>query len=325
MIANFRRRPGATLDEVQDEIKLAFDSLGNVISKQLPRLSIGPDEQLVAHGLGSVPRGWRVIRQGGFGLIYQTRLPDKKFLYLAKQDVISGVGEVGSEFDIFLPGQYYPATPKSNTALVRGGLPGSPANKLWTQCKMFRRAGTVTDIATSVDSGSAAGAWNVVLAIYRPSSSAPLTAPGALVWSNHFNVSGGGLGTLYFHDTPNVTVSAGELLWFAFNWDGVGNGITNSVGTLVISAAQQTILGTDWVVQSTGVVPILTSSPGYKHASTYASVPPDPYPGGSTPTRIVSTDGNIPVVLFKFTETPISTAGGLVVAPTEVDVDLEVF
>lgn len=84
----FRQRPGATPDEIQKEVQLAFDRLGDIIPRRIPNLRIGVNETKVAHGQRDVPSQWRAVNHAAGVVIEQTRPADERFLYLRRQGSI---------------------------------------------------------------------------------------------------------------------------------------------------------------------------------------------------------------------------------------------
>lgn len=222
----------------------------------------------------------------------------------------AGAGGGGSA-DEFHPAKYHVAYPERAIPSSQGISIANPQNRLWAYPRLFRRAGTVTDIGTTIfATGVVAGVpGHIVMAIYRPDPTAPLVNPGTLVWSQEFLAPNDNSGMNNLHATPNITASAGEVLWFVCNIDqGTTHWATDSTGILCIPTAfapanAVEALGLDWIPASVGTPPTLTFAVGYRQASTYASVPPLTYPGGSTPTRVVagsSGDGSVPVLLFKY-------------------------
>jgi hypothetical protein len=140
--------PNASINDVQDEMRLFAERLGDLVRKIIPDVTIGPNETRVAHGLGSVPSRWRVVKQTGEGVIYETRPADNKFLYLAKQPVVTKGAVVGDLQSLYRSDRYYIAGgPAAGITIVRGAVSLANAqNRLWCYPRQFRRAGRITNI-----------------------------------------------------------------------------------------------------------------------------------------------------------------------------------
>lgn len=89
----YRPRPGADDKDVQEEIRLTFERLGDAaVTKLLKRVSIGTSTTRIAHGMGSVPNGWREFNKEGDARIWQSQAPDANNLYLqASVAVVAGI------------------------------------------------------------------------------------------------------------------------------------------------------------------------------------------------------------------------------------------
>lgn len=94
MKAFYRVLPAGADDNQRDqEIKLAFERLGvPAISKLLPRRAIATSTTRIAHGLGSVPTGWRVFNLEGDARVWESAIADDRNLYLqASVAVTAGI------------------------------------------------------------------------------------------------------------------------------------------------------------------------------------------------------------------------------------------
>jgi hypothetical protein len=104
----------------------------------------------------------------------------------------------------------------------------------------------------------------------------------------------------------SLDVAAGETLWLGQ----IGNNAAvYSQPCVTVNASDLwPSLGQGWT-PGNGRPVDATNSPGYRHAFTYASPPPTTYPGGSTPTPILNSDGACPAVFFTFDDATGSSAG----------------
>jgi hypothetical protein len=89
----FRVQRGASVDQVQDEVKRVLDELGNFGSKELPLRAVGPNETRIAHGLGRVPDRWRLYSHQDGATIQETRPPDSKYLYLRNVKPVASLAD----------------------------------------------------------------------------------------------------------------------------------------------------------------------------------------------------------------------------------------
>jgi hypothetical protein len=303
MDALFHERPGASLDEVQKEIGLAFRRLGDIVSHVLPAVEIRTAETRVAHGVGSVPSRWRVVRQAGEGTIYETRPADKKFLYLAKQAVVLRSGVVGDLQSLYRPDRYYIAGgPAAGVTITRGAVSTVNAhNRLWCWPRQFRRAGVITSIAAEWT--GQAGAPKTQLFIYRPDPATPMLPGNRVYWTELTLPAFAGYGPSV---ALSLEVAAGETLWFG--QIGSAAAVYSQPCVTVNAADLWPSLGQGWT-PGNGRVPDTTNANGYRHAFTYAAEPPTTYPGGTTPTPVLNSDGACPAVMFAFDDTAGSSAG----------------
>lgn len=90
MRALFLCPPNASAEEVRRELDRLFGSIGDTfVVVPLGRHEIAVTETKIGHGLGMVPTGWREHSPEGFGRVCQVRPPDRTFLYLQADNVVT--------------------------------------------------------------------------------------------------------------------------------------------------------------------------------------------------------------------------------------------
>jgi hypothetical protein len=244
VIAEFRERPGADLDSVQQEIKFAFDRLGDIIPRRIPNVRIGVTETRIAHGHRSVPSQWRAVNHRAGVVIEQTRPADSKYLYLRRQQSIAGDlgGFVGPPM-MRSEGQWHVWGLDTNNAPTFGtGGAGAnvgvnaAANNQNTMTAVpgwFPEAGVITMLAMAIGdipggggTGVPGGGEHGWIGIAPDSIVGNEHWPSATVAGSGARVVGGGSGSRKIRGgVVSVVVEAGSLLWLIYQ-----NQVTSTAG-----------------------------------------------------------------------------------------------
>lgn len=238
MRARFRYRPGVELDDVQRETRRALDELGNVGAKQLLRIPLAATETRVAHGMGQVPSGWRAFSQESPGLVYQTRRPDEKFLYLAAQTSFGS--QSGAPSELFVRNdKFYCAgvsrgagTADDNARTESNGTGAATAQYekyVVAYPEVIRVDCTLASLGFYTDSGTHR-CWAAAHANVDDGAGNDYPAPTALGSFEFVMVGFGGGGFRSGAPGGTVELQAGQKIWVAtqINTNGVIRGFMQS-------------------------------------------------------------------------------------------------
>ena len=230
MIAEFRERPGASLDSVQQEIKFAFDRLGDIIPKRIPNVTVGITETRIAHGHRGVPSQWRAVNHRAGVVIEQTRPADSKYLYLKRQGSIAGElgGDIGPP-SIRCSAEWHgwglDLNVVTNATLSTkncGHNVGHDNKKpMWAVPAYFPEAGQITALMLGIGDSSGGGGTGVPgggehcwLAVADDVVSAGDHRPGPTRAGTGVIVVGQGTGINKFRGgAVTIEVEAGSILW----------------------------------------------------------------------------------------------------------------
>jgi hypothetical protein len=216
----FREQPGAQLDQVQRELRRAL--AGVEVARVLEGKAIAATETRIRHGLDSVPSRWRVASQRGPGIIYETRAPDDKFLYLAALTRFGSA--VGAPSELFVRNDVYycagvdraaglgdePTRVESNgSAAPTAGFDGY----VFAYPEVARLDCTVSSLLFYSDAG-AQKVWIGIHANSGDGAGNDYPAPTALSYFEYVQPGFiGGAGDRSGPPLSPITLSAGEKFW----------------------------------------------------------------------------------------------------------------
>lgn len=260
MKVEFREQPGASVDQVQRELRRALARVEAALV--IKGVAIGTTETRIRHGLGSVPTRWGIASQRGAGDIYQTRAPDDQFLYLAR--VVTGLPDECSlrQQDIwYLWGHRGFAVQQE---LVPGAeiRPGQAAGLMMAVPEYFPEPCTITKLATILRlDTNLEQAW---IGLARDSIVSGEHYPGATIAGSAARVVGGGTGTKRLRGgTVSIKTYGNEILWWLFQ-------DKNGPQGKIYGAAWRP----DWLPNSFGIQTNLTTGAGLTTALALDAVVP---------------------------------------------------
>lgn len=219
----FRNRPPTDVGGLQRDVFEYTQRLRDYLRRRLlDGVVVATTETKVPHGQPSTPRGWRVFNQGGAGIVYQTRDPDSRFLYLAAQTQFGSAAGAPSELFVrndvyYCAGVERPAGPTDDAIHTESNGSAAPTSAyekyIFCYPEVMRVDCTVTSFGWYTDSGTQK-AWAAVHANSNDGAGNDYPAPTALS-SYEFSMVGFlGMGFRSGLIGSPVSLVAGQKVWF---------------------------------------------------------------------------------------------------------------
>lgn len=249
---------------------------------------------------GNGVKKWSAIKPGGGHVIRGNGVPfaDRPALnFLPPLSVADNPGNGSTDVDVIFPpeslfpwlsGIYYPCAEVDASDSSLTFSVATAQDILYALPRVFKTAGTIGYMAQhfSGQGGSVKAVWH---AIYRDSSG----VPGTRVFDKEYTSTDIGNFTGNKHETAcNISVSAGEIIWFASVQK-----VNNNPQQLASGCNRlRPLLGTNYNGTG-GTSPVRSYQIGYALAYTYAQ-PPSTWSGT---TKLLAGATDVPMPLIKFT------------------------
>lgn len=219
MKLQFREQPGADVDQVQRELRRVL--AGVEVARVLEAKTIGTTETRVRHGLDSVPSRWRVASQKGPGVVYETKPPDDKFLYLAALTSFGSAAGAPSELFVrndksYCAGVDKPGGPGDDPTKEESAGSAAPTSAYEPYWIAYPEVMRVDCTVVSLAFYSDAGTQKIWVAVFsNASDGAGNDYPGTCLAVYEFSMVGfGPPGAGRRLGVVSLAATAGTKLWF---------------------------------------------------------------------------------------------------------------